>query len=182
MEEHEKKHQVKQLYQFSRQVRGHFLEGAAWIEVLPSDILSQYFCSSTRRRNLFFSEVANTMSLRAKTELLAKVIKHEFPALEAEFPGLKNRLDKFREFRNTIAHCHLDTSAAQISAKRDDEVTYVVYKLGASKPMRVTMNDVQRQQTEANRLRGQLESIQERLVAVAKGGGLAGDGHSASLK
>lgn len=111
----------------------------------------------------FFSEVANGMPFRAKIDLLGKIIDFEFPELAQKYPNLKNRLDKFRDFRNTLAHSHIDTSAHQLAAKKRDEVTFVKYKLGKLTHVRVTAGDAKHHANQANQIRQELLAIQRRL-------------------
>ena len=98
------------LHQLACRIRGEFLNGTAWMDVLLTDIVSHYFCFERERRMLFFTEVASTMSFRAKTLLLEKVLRYEFPEVLSQYPKLRQRLDSLREFRNILAHNHLDTS------------------------------------------------------------------------
>ena len=148
---------------FACNLRGQFLEGTAWLEVLLTDILAQYFCSDRRRRMFFFSEVANSMSFRSKAGLLDKIISYEFPEFHGAYPKLKKRLDEFRQFRNMLAHDHIDTSDAELSAKPSGEVTFLQYKRGQLKRVRITEEDAQQRADNANKLKKELLAIQTRL-------------------
>jgi len=70
-----------QLHEFANEIRGKFLTNATWIEILLSDILASYFCTSEKRRALFFSEVIVEMRLYQKTELLMKLLRSEYPEM-----------------------------------------------------------------------------------------------------
>lgn len=108
----------------AEQMRGAFINETAWIEVLLTDIISHYFCAEKHRRMLFFTDVADSMSFHHKTALLRKLLEHESSDLLTQNPKLPDRLDKFRDFRNILAHKHLDTSATAITRRKPDEVLF----------------------------------------------------------
>lgn len=155
-----------ELHEFAANMRGQFLQGSTWIEMLISDILALYFCPQLNRRSLFFSEIAYGMRFISKVELLQKVISRDFPNFEESYPGLVDRLDTFRVFRNLLAHGHIDTSPEALASRKPDEVTLVLYKAGEPKRRRVTVHEATKQADEANELRGQLLEIQRHLFAI----------------
>src|SRR5438477_8293063 len=99
---------VHELHAFASHLRGQFLNGTAWVEVLLTDVIANYFCPDKRRRMFFFSELANTMRFSAKTALLEKILKFDFPALQVAHRNLRKDLDSLGEFRNMLAHRHID--------------------------------------------------------------------------
>ena len=155
-----------ELHELAVNMRGEFLQGSTWTEMLISDILALYFCPQFNRRSLFFSEIAYGMRFVSKVELLQKVISRDFPNFKESHPGFVRRLDKFRVFRNLLAHGHIDTSPEALSSRKPDEVTFVVYKAGEPKRRRVTVDEATKQADEANELRGQLLEIQRHLFAI----------------
>ena len=160
----EERDKSQKLHQFAAQLRGKFLNGAAWIDMLLCEIITSYFCTSQNRRKLFFSEVGVDINLYRKTELLLKILKHEFPAILVAYPSLQEQLNAFRKFRNRLAHSHIDTSKLALRAKTTDEVTFIFYEDGKTKHQRVTRADAQLRAKEANQLRDDLLGIQ-RLIA-----------------
>ena len=159
---------IHHMHEVARRMRGAFIEGSAWIEVLLTDIISHYFVSEKHRRLLFFSDVADAMSLYQKTTLLRKIFEHEFPELLVEYPKLSQRLSKFREFRNLLAHNHLDTSEAAIARRKPNEVLFVVYKRGRASTRCLTVEEVQKLADQVNKLRKELLAIQKQLFRRKK--------------
>jgi len=149
--------------QLACRLRGEFLNGTAWLDVLLTDILSHYFCSEKHRRLLFFTEVAGPTTFRAKTLLLEKILRHEFPDILSQHPKLRERLDALREFRNVLAHNHLDTSAQSLVKLKPDEVVFVKYKLGKTSQVRISASEAQQRADDANELRQQLLALQKRF-------------------
>jgi hypothetical protein len=60
------------LHKFASELRGKFLNGATWIDMVLCEIITSYFCTNQNRRTLFFSDVGVDISLYRKTELLSK--------------------------------------------------------------------------------------------------------------
>lgn len=157
---------VQRVHEFASRLRGEFLTGSSWIEVILTAILAQYFCPDIKRRMLFFSEVANGMRLTSKIALLEKVILRDFPEFAKAHPRLTKRLEKFRDFRNVLAHSHIDTSERALRKKRANEVTFVFYKLGELAHRRVTAAEATQRANEANKVRAELIELQK-LVSDA---------------
>jgi hypothetical protein len=155
------------LHDFANEVRGKFLTGAAWIEMLLSDIIATYFCTNEQRRPLFFSEIAVELSLYRKTELLIKLLKQEFPTIVTSHPRLKTQLDGLRTFRNLLAHSHIDTSRSALSTRTQNEVTFIYYRNGKTERQKVTRADAQQRAKEVNQLRSTLIAIQARVMPRA---------------
>ncbi len=121
---------VHHLHAFASHLRGQFLTGTAWVEVLLTDVIANLFCADKSRRMFFFSEVANTMRFSAKPALLEKILRFKFPALHKAHPELRKKLDSLAEFRKMLAHSHIDTSAEAVAARKQQEVSFIKYKLG----------------------------------------------------
>ena len=158
-----------QLHKLANEIRGKFLTGATWIEILLSDILATYFCTSEQRRLLFFSVVAVEMSLYRKTELLVKLLRFEYPEMLMKYPRLESQLQVFRSFRNLVAHSHIDTSKPALGTTTQDEVTFIYYRNGKVKHRKVTRKDAQQRAKEANSLRDALVVIQSHINAKCRG-------------
>lgn len=152
--------QSHRLHEFANTLRGKFLGATTWIEPLLADILAGYFCCDTRRRSLFFTEIAQRMPFERKTRLLFTILEQEFPPLVAAHPNLKAQLEELREFRNLLAHAHIDTSETALAEDRRDEVTFVSYSKGSSKVERVTCESADRRGTASNQIRDDLVRIQ----------------------
>jgi len=159
--------QSKRLHALAVELRGNFLGGTTWVEPLLSDIIAGYFCGSSPRRSLFFSEVAHRMPFERKSRLICLFLKHEFPNLHANYPNLERQLDELRGFRNVLAHAHIDTSEAALSIEVRDEVTFVTYKDGERRLLRVTCDDAATRADEANQLRDYLQTIQQTIARGA---------------
>jgi hypothetical protein len=156
---------VHSVHQLASNIRGEFLNGATWIEFILSDLLAHYFSPNEQRRTLFFSEVANGMTFAWKVAVLEKVVLREFPKFEESFPRFAKRLDKFREFRNVLAHNHIDTSKQALAERKPNEVTFILYRLGQLTRRRVTLAEAIQQAKNANVLRAELIELQ-RLVSI----------------
>ena len=154
-----------ELHEFASIMRGEFLNGATWIEVILSDILGRYFCESEKRRSLFFSEIGNKLSFARKVALFERIILSEFPDFEKTSPDFKRRLDAFLEFRNVLAHCHIDTSTPTLTKRKPNEVTFIIYKPGKMVRRRVTAAEAAERANDINALRTQLIRFQEMLSA-----------------
>ena len=157
---------VHELHVFASHLRGEFLTGTAWLEVLLTDVIANYFCADKKRRMFFFSEVANRMRFSAKTALLEKILRFEFPALYKRHPDLCKKLDSIGEFRNMLAHSHIDTTAEAIAARKENEVSFIKYKLGEMTRVAVTSAEARRRAKEANELRGVLLDLQRAFRAA----------------
>jgi hypothetical protein len=152
-----------ELHKFASHMRGEFLTGATWIEVILSDIIGRYFCGNAKRRILFFSEVANKIGFARKIALFEQVILSEFPQFEKSCPQFKRRLDAFLEFRNVLAHSHIDTTARALAKRKRDEVTFIIYKCGKMVRRRVTADEGERRANDINALRPHLINFLESL-------------------
>jgi hypothetical protein len=154
-----------ELHKFASHMRGEFLNGATWIEVILSDILGRYFCASEKRRNLFFSEIGNKMTFSRKVALFEQIILGEFSDFEKTCPDFKRRLDAFLEFRNVLAHSHIDTSRPTLAKRKPNEVTFIIYKRGKVVGRRVTAAEGERRAKDINALRPLLIKFQEMLLS-----------------
>jgi hypothetical protein len=141
--------------------RGKFLSAGAWIESILSEMLTQQYCTDPKRRSLFFSEFMDSgdITFSRKTELLITVLERFHPKVLAAYPKLKDRLDKFRRFRNRLAHSHPDTSLDRLSDGKTDEVVFVFYEDGQTKFQTVTFTEAKQRADETNRLRDELVKI-----------------------
>ena len=141
--------------------RGKFLSTGAWIETILSEMLTQQFCPDPNRRALFFSELMDSgdITFSRKTELLTTVLDRFHPQLLGAHPKLKERLDKFRRFRNRLAHSHPDTSEARLNDGKSDEVVFVFYEVGQTKYQTVTLTEAEQRIAESNQLHNELVEI-----------------------
>src|SRR5437870_2868143 len=140
---------VHDLHAFAANLRGKFLNGTAWLEVLLTDVIANYFCDDKDRRVFFFSEVANRMRFAAKTALLEKILRFKFPEFHQAHPKLREKLDSLGEFRNMLAHSHIDTTGEAVAARKRTEVSFIKYKLGRMTRVPVTSTEAQRRAEEA---------------------------------
>jgi hypothetical protein len=144
-------------------MRGEFLTATAWMDVLLTDIVSHYFCPDKNRRTFFFTEVAGALNFRSKTLLLEKILNYEFPDLLVKHPRLRERLDSLREFRNVLAHNHLDTSKESLAKRKPGEAVFVKYKLGKKSQVWISDDDARRHAEKANQLQRELIELQRRF-------------------
>jgi hypothetical protein len=161
----EDREHVHELHIFASHLRGQFLNGTAWLEVLLADVIANYFCPDRRRRMFFFSEVANGMRFSGKTALLEKILKFDFPEVHKAHPDLRKKLDSIGEFRNMLAHSHLDTRPETIAAKKRHEVSFIKYRVGELKTVFVTAEQAKSRAQDANKLRRVLLTIQREFRA-----------------
>jgi len=148
---------------FAIRLRGEFLNETAWFEILLTDVIANYFCPDESRRKFFFSEVANKMRFAAKTALLANILRFEFLELHKANPQLRKRLNSLGEFRNMLAHSHIDTSAEAIAARKENEVSFIKYKAGRMTRVPVTFDDARMRAKDARELRKTLLEIQRKF-------------------
>lgn len=66
---------AKKLHEKARYLRGRFLNSVAVIEWHIAVILTEYFCTEDEnKRELFFGEVAEKLSLQMKKEILIDIV------------------------------------------------------------------------------------------------------------
>lgn len=86
-------------------VRGHYLVACTEIDTLLTEIIARYFCDNGRKReNLIDLLVNQRLQLGAKIELLAAILKRDYPAFLTQNNDLIQRLKKINELRKKFAH------------------------------------------------------------------------------
>lgn len=152
----------QEMKEWAVHLRGEFLHECAWIEALLADVLSQYFCSDPQRRKLLFTNYGWT-TFDKKVDLLLAVLDLSFPKLKKQFPKLNRMFKDNRDFRNILAHNHIDTSAAAVQSATG--VGFVKYERGSKIIFTVTAEDAKARAAEAQALREILIVIQSAVVA-----------------
>ena len=75
-----KRKSVKRLHEKARHLRGSFLNSVAVIEREIAVILTEYFCTNDEdKRELFYTKVAEKISLQKKKEILIEIVKTDYP-------------------------------------------------------------------------------------------------------
>ena len=71
---------AEKLHEKARYLRGRFLNSVAVIERDIAAMLTEYFCTTDEeKRELFFSKVAEKLSLQKKKEIIIEIVKADYP-------------------------------------------------------------------------------------------------------
>lgn len=121
----------EEVHERARYLRGRFLNSVAVIEHDIAAILTAYFCTADEtKRELFFSDIAGGMLLKAKRELLVKIVKRDYPRYWDENGQFLKDLEKIQTFRNKLAHSVVDVSDIALSRPIEEGVGFVQWKDG----------------------------------------------------
>ena len=131
-DEHRKKVKaVQKLHEKARYLRGRFLNSVAVIERDIALILTEYFCTEDEnKRELFFNEVAEKLSLQKKKEILINIVKNDYPRYWEEDKQFLNDLRNIQEFRNKLAHSVIDVSEEALARSTEEGVGFVQWAKG----------------------------------------------------
>lgn len=122
---------AKRLHERARYLRGGFLNSVAAIERDIAVILTGYFCTEDEeKRALFFTKVAEKLSLQRKKEILIDIVKNDYPRFWEEHKQFLMDLQNIQELRNKLAHSILDVSDEALSRPIDEGVGFVQWKKG----------------------------------------------------
>ena len=132
------------MFEFSRNLRGAFIDQAIWIDVILTDILARYFVSDKDKRMLFNSDVltGRDSTFSGRIDILEKVVNKSFADFKKQNTELFKKLDKIRRFRNKLAHAHLDTSENYLSKNKEDMIQLVFYEDGIQKTQSIKFEEL----------------------------------------
>jgi hypothetical protein len=71
--------------------------------------------------------------LLPESKLLKSILEIHRPDLNAKFPGICDKADKVRRFRNRLAHSHVKADVNDIAQSQDGKVTFCFYEDGERK-------------------------------------------------
>lgn len=124
---------VQQIHKRARFLRGRFLNTVAVIERDVARILTKYFCvDDDEKRNLFFTRIAESLSLNRKKDILLDMLKNDHPSY---FESRKQDLAELRniqEFRNKLAHSVVDVSPSALERPIEAGVSFVQWRQGGT--------------------------------------------------
>ena len=147
---------AQRLHERARYLRGRFLNSVAVIERNIAVILTEYFCTADEgKREQFFTNVAEKLSLQKKKEILIEIVKADYPRYWEENKEFLNSLQQVQEFRNKLAHSVLDVSDEALARPLDGGVGFVQWKKGTP----VTDEEFQEWCVKANMLSSTLSDI-----------------------
>ena len=144
----------------ARNLRGRFLNSVAVIERDIAIIFTEYFCTSDESKSeLFFTKVAEKLSLQKKKEILVEIVKADYPRFWEENKEFLNTIQQIQEFRNKLAHSVLDVSEEALARPLEEGVGFVQWKKGSP----VTDQEFNEWELRTNMLSSTLASIKQLL-------------------
>lgn len=151
---------AQRLHEKARYLRGRFLNSVAVIERDIAVILTQYFCTEDEdKRALFFTRVAENLSLQRKKEILIEIVKSDYPRYWEKHKQFLNDLKNLQEFRNKLAHSIIDVSDEALARSIEEGVAFVQWKKGEP----ITDTEFQDWEVRANMLSSTLSDIKRLL-------------------
>lgn len=151
---------AQRLHERARYLRGRFMNSVAVIEHDIAAILTEYFCTVDEgKRELFFTRVAEKLSLQKKKEILIEIVKIDYPMYWEKKKEFLNSLQQIQEFRNKLAHSVLDVSDEALARPLEEGVGFVQWKKGTP----VTDEEFQEWEVKANMLSETLSDIRRLL-------------------
>jgi hypothetical protein len=122
---------AKRLHEKARYLRGRFLNSVAVIERDIAVILTGYFCTEDEeKRILFFTKVAEKLSLQRKKEIRVDIVKNDYPRYWEEHKQFFMDLQNIQELRNKLAHSIVDVSDEALSRPIYEGVGFVQWEKG----------------------------------------------------
>jgi len=124
---------AQKIHERARYLRGRFLNSVACIERDIATILTDYFCTSDQeKRELFFNAIvtAHFFSLKAKKEVLMRIVKKDYPRYWDENNEVLKNLDDIMTFRNKLAHSVVDVSEAALARPIEDGIGFIDWEAG----------------------------------------------------
>jgi len=150
----------QKLHERARYLRGRFLNSVAVIERDIAIILNEYFCTVNEcKRELFFTKVAEKLSLQKKKKILIEIVKNDYPRYWESQKQFLISLEKIQQFRNKLAHSVLDVSDEALSRPLEEGVGFIQWKKGTP----LTDQEFQEWVVKANMLSSTLSEIKRLL-------------------
>lgn len=126
-----KRQAAERLHERARYMRGRFVNSVAVIEREIAVILTEYFCTEDEsKREIFFQNVAQRLSLQRKKEILVEIVKRDYPRFWEKNKEFLIDLQKIQEFRNTLAHSVLDVSDEALLRPPEEGVVFIQWGVG----------------------------------------------------
>lgn len=122
---------AKKIHERARYLRGRFLNTVAVIERDIAIVLTEYFCQNDEeKREVFFTKVAEKISLQKKKEILIEIVENDYPKYWEENKEHFKKLKDIQEFRNKLAHSIVDVSEEALLRPIDEGVGFIQWKQG----------------------------------------------------
>lgn len=148
------------LHERARYLRGRFLNSVAVIERNIAVMLTQYFCEENdEKRALFFTKVAENLSLQRKKDILIEIIKKEHPCYWEKHQHFLQELRNIQEFRNKLAHSIVDVSDDALERPIEYGVGFVQWQNGVP----ITDSEFENWEVRLNMLNSTLSDIKHLL-------------------
>lgn len=119
----------EKIFSRDRQYRAQLIYLATTIDDYISQCIAWHFCTDPKKHLAFMSLLFNRgeVPFSKKIDIFEFILKTEYPDLHQETKGLKDKLDKLRELRNTFAH---STLAMELDKLKKADTGIYVTKLG----------------------------------------------------
>jgi len=153
---------ARRIHERARYIRGRFLNSVAAIERDVAMILTEYFCTvDPAKRELFFRHVVTSPSfpLRAKKEVLIRIVRNDYPRYWDEHSDVLKALDDIMAFRNRLAHSIVDVSESALPRPFEAGVGFVDWNQGEP----ITDQQFQEWEVKANMIYSCLAEIKRLL-------------------
>lgn len=173
--ETERREAVNRIHERARYLRGRFLTFVAVIEREIAVLLTDYFCTPDPvKREVFFRHVVTSpsFSLRAKREVLFRILQKDYPQYWEENSAVLRRLDEIMAFRNRLAHSVVDVSDTALSRPIERGVGFVDWNRGEP----ITDEQFQEWEVAATMIGTCLVEIRRLLPFKERSQGTAGEG------
>ncbi len=108
------------VFEHDRVIRSHAIYEATAIEGLIESIVAWHFCPDADKHLSFIALMFVTAEVpfSQKIEILLKVLKNSYADIVMDIPGLENKLNSLRKFRNKLAHSELVLDDKKIDARK----------------------------------------------------------------
>ena len=164
--DHDQKIEAAQkLHEEAQQIRGRIVNSVAVIERDIAIILTDYFCAQDdAKKELFYSKVAEKLSLQKKKAILLDIIKRDYPKYWSDENHILKHIQSIQEFRNKLAHSVVDVSDEALSRPIKEGVGFIQWNKG--KP--ISAEEFQEMNVKINMVLSALTDI-KRLLPFIEG-------------
>lgn len=110
---------VELVFEHDRAIRSHAIYEATAIDGLIESIVAWHFCPDASKHVSFIALMFVTAEVpfSKKIEILMKVLKNSYADIVMDIPGLENKLNSLRKFRNKLAHSEFILDDKKIDAR-----------------------------------------------------------------
>lgn len=111
---------IELVFEHDRVIRSHAIYEAVAIEGLIESIVAWHFCPEADKHLSFTALMFVTAEVpfSKKIEILMKVLENAYSDILMDIPGLENKLNSLRKFRNKFAHSELVLDKNKIDAQK----------------------------------------------------------------